>query len=305
MCYHDWTKGPQKEEALLKFKEIDIVVRGELHLISGQTATCKSLFALDILSACINVDRRSSLGIIAPNNLNVLLLDTEQSVGTINMRVNLVLATAVRNLGLGAILPRLTILKEDSNSPQEVIDELTLAVQDRKPDIVIIDGVVDLTENFNDPRESRHLVQLLRNLAIKNNLAVLVLIHENPHSDKARGHLGTILLQKCWRSWSLERLDSLIRVSCVKSRGESHLPFAFGVNPNLTLYESEISECVHSKLTCKDLIIIVLRHGPRLRSEIYRALYGYRSKKTIDVELAKLISSGIIAEHNDMFRSVV
>lgn len=246
--YHDWTQGPAMEVPLLKFKGVDIIVRGEVHVISGQTASCKSLLAMDLMSAGINLNHCSSLSVSAYSDLRVLLVDTEQSAGTINLRLNLIMSHAIDERGIETVCERLFVLKQDTMSPKEIIDQMTVAVEECRPDLVIIDGVVDLTENFNDPSESRRVVQTLRNMAVQYNLAVVALIHENPHTDKARGHLGTFLLHKSWRAWSLERIGNTVKVTCVKARRESHQPFAFVVNSEtLTLVELPVPERVKDK----------------------------------------------------------
>lgn len=297
--YHDWTKGPNQEEPLLRFKGIDIIVRGEVHTISGQTACCKSLLALDLMSAGINVNHHSSLSVTATSDLKVLLIDTEQSAGTINQRLNQILSKAIEDRGVDKVCERLLVMKLDTLSPKEIIEQITISLTEVKPDLVIIDGVVDMTENFNDPYESRRLVQLLRNIAVQYNLAVVALIHENPHTDKARGHLGTFLLQKSWRAWSLERMGGVIKVNCVKARGEGHQPFAFSLKANLGLLEVPVPESGRDKIACKDLILLLLQRGHIKRCDLYKLLTPYKAPRTIDNEVSKLIATNRVVEKKD------
>lgn len=297
--YHNWTKGPTQEEPLLRFKGIDIIVRGEVHAISGQTACCKSLLAMDLMSAGINVNHHSSLSVTATGYLKVLLIDTEQSTGTINHRLNQILSRAMEERGIETVCERLFVMKSDTLSPKDIIEQMTIALTEVKPDLVIIDGLVDMTENFNDPYESRRLVQLLRNIAVQYNLAVVALIHENPHTDKARGHLGTFLIQKSWRAWSLERMGGVIKVNCVKARGEGHQPFAFSLKTNLELLEVPVPESVRDKITCQDLILLLLQRGHIKRCDLYKLLTPYRAPRTIDNEVSKLVATNRIFENKD------
>ena len=62
---------------------------------------------------------------------------------------------------------------------------------------IVMDVITDCIENFNDPKESMKLVDLLNETINNYNVTFLCVIHENPSSgDKARGHLGTEIINK-------------------------------------------------------------------------------------------------------------
>jgi hypothetical protein len=65
---------------------------------------------------------------------------------------------------------------------------------------VIIDGVADLCEDVNDPKEANGLVDELVALAVRYNCPVVCILHENPGNAqdawKTRGHLGSQLERK-------------------------------------------------------------------------------------------------------------
>ncbi len=63
--------------------------------------------------------------------------------------------------------------------------------------IIVLDVITDLISNFNDPRESMKLIDYMNSLINTQNVTFLCIIHENPTSgDKARGHLGTEIMNK-------------------------------------------------------------------------------------------------------------
>ena len=63
--------------------------------------------------------------------------------------------------------------------------------------IVILDVITDCIENFNDPKESLKLIDLINEQANQKDVTFLCVIHENPSSsEKARGHLGTEIINK-------------------------------------------------------------------------------------------------------------
>lgn len=63
--------------------------------------------------------------------------------------------------------------------------------------VIVLDVITDLISNFNDPRESMKLIDYMNTLINTQNVTFLCIIHENPSSgDKARGHLGTEIMNK-------------------------------------------------------------------------------------------------------------
>lgn len=84
---------------------------------------------------------------------------------------------------------------ERFNSFRQYLDKIR---EDHKGHVfVVIDVITDLSENFNDPKSSLQLVDLLNSTINAYDITFLVIIHENPNSDfKGRGHLGTELLNK-------------------------------------------------------------------------------------------------------------
>ena len=55
----------------------------------------------------------------------------------------------------------------------------------------LIDVVTDAIGDFNDPKESMRLFDFLGNLCDNYNATFLLVIHQNPGTEKARGHTGT------------------------------------------------------------------------------------------------------------------
>jgi hypothetical protein len=66
----------------------------------------------------------------------------------------------------------------------------------------MVDGLVDLLQDFNDVKEATGLVNDLMEICEETGCAVVSTLHVNPgpqkgkESDKGRGHLGTMLEQK-------------------------------------------------------------------------------------------------------------
>lgn len=63
--------------------------------------------------------------------------------------------------------------------------------------VIVLDVVTDCIKDFNRSEDSMQLIDLMNESINKYNVTFIGLIHENPGSiDKARGHLGTELMNK-------------------------------------------------------------------------------------------------------------
>jgi hypothetical protein len=64
------------------------------------------------------------------------------------------------------------------------------------PLFIVLDVSTDCIEDFNKTDKSMELIDLMNMAINEHNVIFLCLIHENPKSDKARGHFGTELMNK-------------------------------------------------------------------------------------------------------------
>ena len=75
------------------------------------------------------------------------------------------------------------------------------AIESVNPDIVFVDGLRDLVNNFNDNEESSAIVNEMMSLASRRSMCIWNVLHMNPRmsnddESKMRGHLGTELGNK-------------------------------------------------------------------------------------------------------------
>lgn len=124
---------------------------------------------------------------------------------------------------------------------------------------VVLDVLTDLVENFNDPRDSMRLIDLLNSAINTYDVTFLCIIHENPFQDKARGHLGTELLNKSSTALSINfekdkngnELE-ILKIQFLKSRtGKKFEPLyvKYSENRNRLVYaeSDEIEKAISMK----------------------------------------------------------
>ena len=99
---------------------------------------------------------------------------------------------------------------------------------------IVLDVITDCVFNFNDTKDSMKLIDMMNQSINRYDVTFLCLIHENPGStDKARGHLGTEILNKAstvmqigFERDSENHNTDLLKVAYLKCRSsKKHDPF--------------------------------------------------------------------------------
>lgn len=117
------------------------------------------------------------------------------------------------------------------NERLEYIEWLFMESQYRKElGLVSIDGYVDLINDFNNQLESSELTQKLMKWSTLANCHITGVLHLNQNSEKARGHLGTILQQKCETVVIIKDMGDYSLVTCQRGRGKKFNDFCITVN---------------------------------------------------------------------------
>lgn len=119
---------------------------------------------------------------------------------------------------------RFTVLNEYLNHVRESTP---------KPLFIVLDVSTDCIEDFNKTDKSMELIDLMNVAINQHNVIFLCLIHENPKSDKARGHFGTELMNKAstvmqvgFEKDAKNNDTDIIRVKYLKCRSTArHTPF--------------------------------------------------------------------------------
>jgi KaiC/GvpD/RAD55 family RecA-like ATPase len=178
---------------LLSIGDIGVIYANAINLIQGKMGVFKSTFSANLLIKILN-ELFIFLGMKSEfeDPITCIYIDTERSIKT-------ELAKAIKyikeNIG-DKNLPRFryTSLKKPKR-----VDKLTYLKsfinEVRKNTIghifLVIDVVTDVIKNSNDLAETYELIDSLGNLTEDFDATILAVIHENPGSEKARGHLGT------------------------------------------------------------------------------------------------------------------
>lgn len=280
-------------EPIVRQTDNPIIYPNTINVIQGQAGANKSRFAEYFCSALLRLPNCNDelLGLVRTGSVqyNVVYVDTERnlseqlpySLQKIQMRAGFQKHEHPENFKYITLLPiprreRFAALEEYLTYIRSHTDS---------PLFIVLDVSTDCIEDFNKTDKSMELIDLM-NIAInEHNVIFLCLIHENPKSDKARGHFGTELMNKAstvlqvsYEKDSANNDTDLIRVKYLKCRSTArHPPFYFkycDIIKGLVLASnSEVNSVLNNKrykATCENMIGQIeecLRNGSTISRE--------------------------------------
>ena len=203
---------------------------GNFSLVKGKAKSKKSFFINMAIAAAVGKGLlQNKLRSPLKDDFNqVLYFDTEQSKYHVQKAVKRICT----QIGFG-IPSNLNTYGLRKSSPSERLKLVEYAIENT-PDLgfVVIDGIRDLITSINDESESTNMASKLLKWTEVYNIHIIVVLHENPGSDKARGHIGTELTNKAETVIALEVDKSDDNISTVTAgfcRNKSFKPFAFEI----------------------------------------------------------------------------
>jgi hypothetical protein len=310
-------------EPVLKQGENAVIFPHTINVIQGQAGVHKSRLAENICAAFLklNGNQNELLGFSRLNfnaTHTVVYVDTERNLSeqlpfalqSIQMKAGYNRADHPSNFEYISLLQ---INRKDRFAAlDEYLNHLKKSIQ--SPLFIVLDVSTDCIEDFNKTDKSMELIDLM-NIAInEHNVIFLCLIHENPKSDKARGHFGTELMNKASTVMQVgfEKDDKqndtdLIHVKYLKCRSTArHTPFyvkyckeAKGL---VLADESEVSGVINNrkhKANNKEMVGFIemyLGDGATLtRVELLDKLCKdfKASQRTIENRIAEIVNSNI------------
>lgn len=229
-------------EPVLRQGENAVIFPHTINVIQGQAGVHKSRLAENICAAFLKLNGNQN-ELLGFNRLNynathtVVYVDTERNLSE-------QLPYALQSIQMKAGYNR-----TDHPSNFEYISLLQINRKDRfttlneclnhfkkstnNPLFIVLDVSTDCIEDFNKTDKSMELIDLMNMAINEHNVIFLCLIHENPKSDKARGHFGTELMNKAstvmqvgFEKDANQNDTDIIRVKYLKCRStERHMPF--------------------------------------------------------------------------------
>jgi hypothetical protein len=176
-----------------------------INVIQGQAGVHKSRLAETLCAAFLSKPNNSNplLGFAkydAQTPFTVVYVDTERNLSeqfpyalqSIQIKAGYALSDHPSNFEFVSLLE--ISRKERFAALNEYLNHIKQSTNN--PLFIVLDVSTDCIEDFNKTDKSMELIDLMNVAINQHNVIFLCLIHENPKSDKARGHFGTELMNK-------------------------------------------------------------------------------------------------------------
>ena len=221
---------------------------GNISVIGGKQKSRKTFF-LSMLIVAFLKKKWGSLQGNPPVNPKVQLYDTEQGkqhVFKVVKRISRMMGWTTPNESL-----RVFYLRE--KSVDERVEIIKAQVMKHNPDMVFIDGVVDVCKDFNSIEESGKTLQLLMELSAKYSCHISVVLHENKTDGNLRGHLGSMAIQKSETAIKLLKEGEITKVTAEATRNLPFDDFCFqidedGIPQIIEVVQTSKTEVMNSKI---------------------------------------------------------
>ena len=298
----DMTKPLPDIEPLISIDGNPVCTRGNISAICGEAKSRKTFLTTALVASamaipCNKLDNFSNVS--KDMNINVLWVDTEQGEQHVRRVVNRITHMTGAEMGGAIVEPRLTTLALRELAPHERKNIIYDAMALRHYDIVVIDGVADLQRNTNDLEESDALVDELMKLSTQAQTHIISVLHTNPGSDKARGHLGSSLQRKCESVLFVHRVGDCTIVEPQFCRNEPFERFAFTVSEEGIPRLAELPTEPDNR---NDVVALLedMYGGSIERTTLINKLMEVKGlkKTTAHMRLKRLMDRGILSESN-------
>ena len=229
----DMSKQLPDEQPLISIDGNCICSRGNISAICGEAKSKKTFLASALVASAMAIPYNklnNFKNVDKDMDMNVLWVDTEQGERHVRRVIERISTMTGAKMGGSASEPRLMTLSLRELSPTERYSIMLDTIARYPFDLIVIDGIADLQRNTNDLEESDALVGALMSLSTKTNTHILCVLHTNPGSDKARGHLGSSLQRKAETVIYVHRNGECSVVEPQFCRNEPFERFAFNIS---------------------------------------------------------------------------
>lgn len=227
-------------EVLSEGERVHFGTLGNFSVIQGKPKTGKSFILLPIIGARLFPGSLfiETFGSEEKENTKVLFFDTEQGRARTKRILERLFNLVKRDTTKGEEEIKETIennfeifsLREfNSKERFEMIEE---AIKFTQSKLIIIDGIIDLTE-ANDKEEAKKITEFLMKATEIYQCHIITIIHENKEGINSRGDVGSLLDMKAESVYRVEKQGNRHEVISHRSRDKAPSRINFSIEEEL------------------------------------------------------------------------
>lgn len=187
---YDPNRQPQPEQVTLTIGGKKVGSLQNLVTLTGKQKNGKSRFTGATIASGVAHKEIFEIRLRTPHNRpRIALFDTEQSDYDFYKQMNAIKDFA----GLDYLPGTFDAFNTREDDPHEQI-KMICKYLEANPDCatVFIDGILDLLISFNDERESKNLINLIKRITKIHNCLIVGIMHRGKGNDLTLGHLGSM-----------------------------------------------------------------------------------------------------------------
>ena len=187
----DLSKTYSEPSYLIKSNGVGTIPRGDIVAVKAKSKHGKT-FLCSIFAAVAMGAKWGSLNAVE-NDCKVMFIDTEQNeknVARVAKRIH-----ALCNFDIHSNSDKFKCYALRQMDMDNRLPFIKKRIEEEKPALAVIDGIVDLLQDFNDIKQSSDVIQALMQISADNDCSVLFVLHENKSDENMRGHLGSMSAQ--------------------------------------------------------------------------------------------------------------
>lgn len=238
---------------VLTIRDIVIGTLQSFVVFTGLPKASKSTYLAGAIASAFAVFDVFKIKItLPPNRKQILYIDTEGSeydlwVQTEKIKSQLLVENLPNNL---------KILNCREDDPHTIIQLVEFYLEECKEvAVVVIDGLLDLIENYNDEKAAKALINWLKRITKKYDCLVITVIHQSKGTLNTLGHLGSMADRYCQSSLEIVKEKStkqfVMKPKLLRGSGDFEPVAISCINDNWSYCEYEEPEIILPKPKAK------------------------------------------------------
>ena len=280
-------KAYPPKEYVFKIHGIPTVSIGDLCLIQGQAKQGKSSVIKVFVKACFCGKMGNVEKALDKEDVKIIIFDTEMFECDTANNYHYMLSDS----NIDENFDKLQVMNLRTMNPDGRCRFIFDVSHREKPDVIIIDGIRDLVNDINDPIGCPKLVQELMDLASELRCAIICVLHNNYGEGKARGWLGSEIINKCGSAFEVMKEDNVVTIKNTIYRGapvpdwkytfgsfgqpicdEQFVKHAEEVAAEKKAQEEQAEKAANNEAFLAKIRQILLEKGPMKRCDLVREL---------------------------------
>lgn len=197
--------GPEQVAWRIRWQNIGSL--GNFSVITGLPKAGKTRYLCGIMAAAIDREEKFLQSIKLPAGKDsVLHIDTEQSRHDYYRMMKQVkkMCSMDENEAFPTRFMSITCRGETVQKIKAMID-FYLSITPTCG-IIVLDGLLDMIERFNDEGESTKLIKWMEKITDEHNILIIAVLHRTKSADKAIGHVGSAVERKAQSILIVEKI---------------------------------------------------------------------------------------------------